>query len=61
MGFDEALVEAPAHSDVEGRSLVIGRLGDKQLSAVIACRGNVIRLTDVRRARSQEVAIYEGE
>jgi len=59
--LDEALVEVSARSDSEVRSLVVGRLGDKHWSAVITYRGSVVRLISVRRSRTQEVAIYEGE
>jgi uncharacterized DUF497 family protein len=59
--LDVGLVEAMARSDAEPRILVIGRLGDRHWSAVVTCRGDVIRLISVRRSRPREVAIYEGE
>ncbi len=58
---DEALAEAPARSDVEARFLVVGLIGDTHWSAFITYRGQDIRLISVRRARPEEVAIYEGK
>jgi uncharacterized protein len=59
--LDEQLVEVPARSDDEPRFLVVGRIADKHWSAFVTYRGPNIRLISVRRARSEEVAIYEGE
>jgi len=58
--LDEALVEIPAHSEVEQRVLVVGLMGGKHWSAFITYRGEAIRLISVRRSRDVEVAIYEG-
>lgn len=57
---DSALVEIPARVTDEPRWLVIGRIGAQYWSAVIARRGENIRLISVRRSRDEEVAIYES-
>ena len=59
--LDETLVEVPARSENEARSMVIGRLADKHWSAVITYRSDAVRLVSVRRSRPEEVAFYEGE
>ena len=58
--LDEMRVEIPARIEDEPRSIVIGRIADKQWSAVITQRGERIRFVSVRRSRAEEVAIYEG-
>ena len=57
---DPMLLEIPARTDDEPRSLVIGLMGGKHWSAVITYRGSNIRLISVRRARTEEVALYES-
>jgi hypothetical protein len=39
----------------------IGKIGDKHWSAVITYRNEKIRIISVRRARKEEVAIYESK
>jgi uncharacterized DUF497 family protein len=58
---DPAVVEIPARVTDEPRWVVIGRIEDKHWSAVITRRNENIRLMSVRRARVEEVAIYESE
>ena len=58
---DPGLVEIPARITDELRWLLIGKIGEKHWSAVIARRGEDIRLISVRRSRDEEVAIYESE
>lgn len=53
-------VEVPARTDDEPRWLIIGRIGEQHFSAIITYRGDRIRVISVRRARREEVAIYEG-
>lgn len=60
MWLDESLVEIPAKTIDEPRSLVIARIGSKAWSAVITRRIDVIRIISVRRARAEERAIYEA-
>jgi uncharacterized DUF497 family protein len=57
---DPMLLEIPAKTEDEPRYLVIGLMDDKHWSAVITYRGENIRLISVRRARTEEVAIYES-
>jgi hypothetical protein len=57
---DPMLLEIPAKIDDEPRFLVIGLIDGKHWSAVVTYRGDKIRLISVRRARTEEVAIYEG-
>lgn len=59
--LDDFLIEIPARTTDEPRFLLIGRIGDKRWSAVVAYRDEAIRIISVRRARDEEVAIYEGE
>jgi uncharacterized protein len=57
---DPMLLEIPAKTDDEPRYVVIGLIEGKHWSAVITYRGAKIRLISVRRARTEEVALYEG-
>ena len=57
---DPDLIEIPARTTDEPRFLVIGRIEGRHWSAVITPRGDSIRIISVRRARIEEVALYEG-
>ena len=57
---DPMLLEIPAKTDDEPRYLVIGLIRDKHWSAVVTYRADNIRLISVRRARTEEVALYES-
>jgi uncharacterized protein len=57
---DPMLLEIPARTDDEPRYLVIGLIDGKHWSAVITYRGANVRLISVRRARAEEVALYES-
>lgn len=57
---DPMLLEIPARTDDEPRNLVIGLIDGKHWSAVMTYRENHIRLISVRRARAEEVALYES-
>jgi uncharacterized DUF497 family protein len=57
---DPMLLEIPARTDDEPRYLVIGTIKGKHWSAVITYRGSHVRLISVRRARAEEVALYES-
>jgi uncharacterized DUF497 family protein len=54
------LLEIAAKTEDEPRFLVIGRIEGRHWSAVITYRGSNVRLTSVRRARTEEVAFYES-
>jgi len=58
---DPDLIEIPAITTDEPRHLVIGRISRKHWSAVTTYRGDKIRIISVRRARKEEVAIYESQ
>jgi uncharacterized DUF497 family protein len=57
---DPMLLEIAAKTDDEPRYLVIGLIDGKHWSAVITYRGANVRLISARRARSEEVALYES-
>jgi hypothetical protein len=57
---DPMLLEIPAKTDDEPRYLAIGQIDGKHWSAVITYRGANVRLISVRRARTEEVALYES-
>ena len=57
---DPMLLEIPAKTDDEPRYLVIGLIDGKPWSAVTTYRGVNIRLISVRRARTEEVRLYES-
>lgn len=57
---DPMLLEIPAKTDDEPRYLVIGMIESKHWSAVVTYRGANIRLISVRRARTEEVVLYES-
>lgn len=57
---DPMLLEIPAKTDDELRYLVIGMIESKHWSAVVTYRGANIRLISVRRARTEEVVLYES-
>ena len=56
---DPMRVEVPARTTGEPRWLVIGRMGGRHWSAVVTYREDKIRIISVRRARDEEVRIYE--
>lgn len=58
---DPDRVEVPARTTDEPRSLVVARMASRYWSAVVTPRGGKIRIISVRRARPEEVAIYEGK
>ncbi|MBK6926142.1 MAG: BrnT family toxin [Comamonadaceae bacterium] len=57
---DPMLLEIPARTDDEPRYLVVGLINGRHWSAVITYREANIRLISVRRARAEEVALYES-
>jgi uncharacterized protein len=56
---DPMRIEVPARTVGEPRWLVVGRMGGRHWSAVVTYRGDRIRITSVRRARDEEIEIYE--
>ena len=57
---DSHTLEIPARLDVESRSMVIGKIGDRHWSAIVTQRGDKIRLISVRRSRKEEQELYES-
>jgi uncharacterized DUF497 family protein len=57
---DSDLIEIPVRTSDEPRFLVIGRIAGKYWSGIITYRGDKIRIISVRRARKEEVNIYES-
>ncbi len=57
---DMDLLEIPARSDEEERSVVIGRIGDKHWAAIVTYRQSATRIISVRRARKEERELYES-
>ena len=57
---DIDLLEIQAKEMNEPRFLVIARIADKHWSGIITYRGENIRIISVRRARDEEIALYES-
>ncbi|PCI28727.1 MAG: toxin [SAR324 cluster bacterium] len=57
---DVDLLEIPAKTIDEPRSLVITLVAGKYWSSVITYRGKRIRIISVRRSRKEEIALYES-
>lgn len=57
---DENKVEVPVRTEEEERWMLIGRIGEKHWSAIFTRREDRTRIISVRRARKEEVAIYES-
>ena len=69
ISFDEAqelwrdpyAFELPSsQSEDENRFLVLGKIGNKNWTAIITYRGSNIRIISVRRSRAKEAALYES-
>jgi uncharacterized protein len=58
--LDEMFVEIPARTEDEPRFVVVGMISGKHWSATITYCDYRVRLISVRRARVEEVAIYES-
>ena len=57
---DPDLLEIPARTSDEPRSVVIGLIGSKYWSGIITYREGCIRVISVRRSRREEVELYES-
>ena len=57
---DPFLLRLPSKYEAEKRFLFIGKIEQRHWSAVTTYRGEVIRIISVRRARKEEVRIYES-
>lgn len=58
---DPDLLEVPARTVDEPRYLLVGRLDGRHWSAVVTYRNGTIRIISVRRARAEEIRLYESE
>ena len=56
---DSNLLEIPARTEGEPRFLIVGMIAQKVWSAIVTYRATGIRIISVRRAREEEVALYE--
>ena len=57
---DPDLIEIPAKTMDEPRYMVIGKIKDKHWSGIITFHNEDIRIISIRRARPEEVEIYES-
>lgn len=57
---DPNLIEIPAKTTDEHRSLIIGYILNKHWSGIITYRNEKIRIISVCRSRPEEVDIYES-
>jgi uncharacterized protein len=58
--LDTNRVEIAARVVDEPRYIVIGQINHKYWAAVITYRSQQVRIISVRRARDEEVKLYEG-
>lgn len=57
---DPDLLEIPARTENDPRFLVIGKIGGKHWSGIITHREEKVRIISVRRARNEEIELYES-
>lgn len=57
---DDDRIEVPARTADEPRLVTVGKIGSKIWTAVVTYRLGRVRIISVRRARQQEVELYEG-
>jgi uncharacterized DUF497 family protein len=57
---DPDLLEVPARTEDEPRTMVIGRIGPRHWSAITTSRGGRVRIISVRPSRKEEREIYES-
>ncbi|MBI4357615.1 MAG: BrnT family toxin [Gammaproteobacteria bacterium] len=58
---DSNYLEIPASEINEPRYLIIGKIKNSIWAAVVTYRGDKVRIISVRRARKEEVTLYESE
>jgi uncharacterized DUF497 family protein len=56
---DGGILHIPARSDREERTLAIGRIESVHWAVVWTWRGDRVRIISARRARKEEVRLYE--
>ena len=57
---DVDYLEIPAITTDEPRFLVIGKIGEKHWTGIITYRNDNIRIISMRRARIEEIELYES-
>ena len=57
---DVDFLEIPAKTTDESRFLIIGKIGEKHWTGIITYRNDNIRIISVRRARNEEIELYES-
>ena len=57
---DVDLLEIPAKTTDEMRFLVIGIIGERHWTGIITYRNDNLRIISVRRARNEEIELYES-
>jgi hypothetical protein len=57
---DPDLLEIPAKTNDEQRYLVVGKISGKHWAGIITYRHENIRIISVRRARAEEIELYES-
>ena len=58
---DPFLLKVPSKYEAEKRYLFIGKIEQKHRSAIATYREKAIRIISVRRARKEEVKVYENQ
>lgn len=57
---DPEWIEIPARTVDEARFLVVGKIGDRHWSGIVAYRGGTTRIISVHPANRKEVEAYES-
>ena len=57
---DEDRLVIPAQSETEDRFALLGRQDDRIWAAFYTMRGEAVRIISVRRARENEIELYES-
>ena len=57
---DSDLIVIPARTIDEPRFLVVGKIGEYHWSGIVTYREDRIRIISVRRAREEEITLYES-
>jgi uncharacterized protein len=57
---DKDLLEIIAKTTDEPRFLIIGKIDEKHWAEIITYRNDNIRIISVRRARNEEIELYES-
>ena len=58
--LDPNLIEIPARTADEPRFMLIGMIQEKYWTAIVTYRKGKVRIISVRRARREEIEIYES-